>query len=245
MLPYLILDYTENLPAISRYRVGQEITWVLMKAVSLWRRVLIVLGMRNGPSGMHVVARRKSNTKIVLSMSGQFSSVAQPCLSLCDPMDCRTHASLSITNSGSLLKLLSIDLVMPFNHLTLCYSLLLLLSIFPIIRVFSDESVLWPKCWSFSFSISPSNKYSGLISFRMDCLIFLQSRELSRVFSNTTVQKRPWVVAARNLGQKKWVLKAASWKLIVEHSLPILQGNGIIPHSNGQVLSVRMSKRIK
>ena len=100
------------------------------------------------------------------------------------------QASLSITNSWSLLKLMSIESVMPFNHLILCYPLLLLPSIFPSIRIFSNESALhikWPKYWSFSFSISPSNEYSGLISFRMDSS--LQSKGLSRVFSNTPVQK--------------------------------------------------------
>ena len=83
------------------------------------------------------------------------------------------QASLSITNSQSLLKLMSIELVMPSNHLILCHSLLLLTSIFLSIRVFSSESVLhdrWPKYWSFSFSISPSNEHSRLISFRMDWL---------------------------------------------------------------------------
>ena len=81
------------------------------------------------------------------------------------------QSSLSITNSQNLLKLMSMDLVMPSNHLILCCLLLLLPSFFPIIRVFSSESVLcirWPKYWSFSFSISPSNEYSGLISFRID-----------------------------------------------------------------------------
>ena len=81
------------------------------------------------------------------------------------------QASLSITNSRSSLKLMSIESVMPSNHLILCRPLLLLPSIFPSIRVFSDESVLhirWPKYWSFSFSICPSNEYSGLISFRID-----------------------------------------------------------------------------
>ena len=85
-----------------------------------------------------------------------------------------THqATLSITNSRSLLKLMSIESVMPSNHLIFCHPLLLLSSIFPSIRVFSNESVLpirWPKYWSFSFSISPSKEYSGLISFRMDWL---------------------------------------------------------------------------
>ena len=86
------------------------------------------------------------------------------------------QASLSITNPRSLLKLMSIESVMPSNHLTLCHPLLLLLSIFPSISVFPSESVLrirWPKYWSFSFSISPSNQYSGLISFRMDWLDLL------------------------------------------------------------------------
>ena len=86
------------------------------------------------------------------------------------------QASLSITNSWSLLKLMSIESVMPSNHLTLCCPLLLLPSIFPRIRVFSSESSLhirWPKDWSFSFNISPSNEHAGLISFRMDWLDLL------------------------------------------------------------------------
>ena len=86
------------------------------------------------------------------------------------------QASLSITNSQNLLKLISIKSVMPSNHLILCHPLLLLPSIFPSIRLFSNESVLpitWPKYWSFSFSISPSKEYSGLISFRMDWMDLL------------------------------------------------------------------------
>ena len=86
------------------------------------------------------------------------------------------QASLSITNSRNLLKLISIELVMPPNHLILCSPLLLLPPIFPSIRVFSNESTLcirWPKYWSFSFSISPSNEHPGLISFRMDWLDLL------------------------------------------------------------------------
>ena len=92
------------------------------------------------------------------------------------PWTAAHQASLSITNSWSLLKLMSIELVMPSNHLTLCYPLLLLPSVFPSIRVFSSKSVLcirWPKYWGFSFNISPSNEYSGLISFRMDWLDLL------------------------------------------------------------------------
>ena len=102
------------------------------------------------------------------------------------------RASLSITNSWSPPKPMSIESVVPANHLILCHPLFLLLSIFPSIRVFSNESALhirWPKCWSFSFRIIPSNEHPGLISFRMDWLDLLQSRGLSRVFSNITVQK--------------------------------------------------------
>ena len=89
------------------------------------------------------------------------------------PCTAARHASLSITNSRSVLKLMSIKSVMPSSHLILCHPLLLPPSISPSIRVFSNESVLhvrWPKDWSFSFSISPSNEYSGQISFRMDWL---------------------------------------------------------------------------
>ena len=92
------------------------------------------------------------------------------------PWTAASQASLSFINTWSLLKLMSIELVMPSNHLILCHPLLLLPSIFPNIRVFSNKSVLcirWPKYWSFSFSISPSNEYSGLISFRMDWLDLL------------------------------------------------------------------------
>ena len=106
----------------------------------------------------------------------QVSSVAQSCPTLCNPMYCSTPAPPSITSSWSLLKFMPMELVMPSNHLILCRPLLLPPSIFPSIRVFSNESVLcvrWPKYWSFSFSISPSNEYSGLISFRMDWLDFL------------------------------------------------------------------------
>jgi len=92
------------------------------------------------------------------------------------PWTAARQASLSITNSQSLLKLMSIQSVMPSNHLILCHPLPLMPSIFPSIRVFSNKSafhIRWPKYWSFSFSISPSNEYSGLISFRMDWLDLL------------------------------------------------------------------------
>ena len=122
----------------------------------------------------------------------QFSSVAQSCLTLCDPWTAARQASLSVTNSRSLLKLISIESVMPSSHPILCRPLLLLPSIFPSIRVFSNESALrirWPKYWSFNFSISLSNEYSGLISFRIAWFDFLGVQRLSRVFSNTTVQE--------------------------------------------------------
>ena len=102
--------------------------------------------------------------------SVQFSSVTQSCSTLCDSMDCSTPGfPVHHHHSWSLLKLMSIELVMPSNHLILCCPLLLLPSTFPNIRVFSNESVFrirWPKYWSFSFSISPSKEHSALISFR-------------------------------------------------------------------------------
>ena len=111
------------------------------------------------------------------SPSVQFSSVAQLCPLFVTPRTTAHQASPSITNSRSLPKLMSIESMMPSNHLIFCHPLLLPPSIFPSIRVFSDEWVLhisWPKYWSFSFSISPSNKYSGLFSFRIDWLDLLE-----------------------------------------------------------------------
>ena len=124
----------------------------------------------------------------------QFSSVqslshvwlfASPWISAC-------QISLSITNFRSLLKLMSIESVMPSSHLILCHPLLLLSPVTSSIRVFSNESTLrirWPKYWSFSFSISPSNEHPGLISLGWTGWISLQFKGLLRVFSNTTVQK--------------------------------------------------------
>ena len=115
-----------------------------------------------------------------LKQDQSVSSVAQLCPDSAIPWTAALQASLSITNSQSLLKLMSIELVMPSNHLILYRPLLPLPSIFPSIRVFPNESILpirWPKYWSFSFSISPSNEYSGLISFRMDWLVLLVVQE--------------------------------------------------------------------
>ena len=108
------------------------------------------------------------------------------------PWTATCQASLSITNSWSILKLMSIESVMPSNHLIFCRLLLLLPSVFPCIAVSSNESAIcirWPKYWSFSFSISPSNECSGLTSLGWTGWISLQSKGLLRVFSNTTVQK--------------------------------------------------------
>ena len=102
------------------------------------------------------------------------------------------QASLSFTNSQSLLRLMSIKLVMSSNYVILCRPLLLLPSIFPSIWIFSDQVALhirWPKCWSFSFSISPSSEYSGLISVRIGWFDLLAVKGLSRVYSRTTVRK--------------------------------------------------------
>ena len=103
-------------------------------------------------------------------------AVAQSCPTLCDPVDCSTPGPPSFTVSQGLFKFISLESVMPSNHLILCCPLLLLPSIFPSIRVFSSESGLhirWSTYWSFTFNISPSNEYSGLTSFRMDWLDFL------------------------------------------------------------------------
>ena len=118
------------------------------------------------------------------------------------PWTTALEASLSLTSSWSLLKLMSIEMVMPSNHLILCCPLLFLPSIFPSIRVFSNESVLhirWPKYQSFSFSIRPCNEYSGLISFRMDWLDLLAVQGTLKSFSNTTVQKHQFFGAQLSL----------------------------------------------
>ena len=128
----------------------------------------------------------------ICNSSAQFSSVAQLCPTICDPVDHHSQASLFITNSQSLPKLMCIELAMPSNHLILCCPLLLLSSIFISIRVFSNESALhirWPKYSSFSFNITPSKGHSALIPLRWTGWISLQSKGLSKVFTNATVQK--------------------------------------------------------
>ena len=125
------------------------------------------------------------------------------------PQTVACQASLSFTISHSLLKLMSIESVMPSNHLILCHPLLLLPSIFPSSRVFSNESVLcirWLKYWRFSFSISHFNEYSGLISFRTDWFDLLTVQETPIVFSNTTVQKYQFFSAQPSLWSNSYIL---------------------------------------
>ena len=126
------------------------------------------------------LSRKQNNSDRSMAVSQLSRSAVSDSVT---PWTAAHQASLSITNSWSLLKFMAIESVMPSNHLILCHPLLLLPSIFPRIRVFSNESVLhirWPKYWSFSFNISPSNKYSGLISFRTDWLDLLAIQGLSR-----------------------------------------------------------------
>ena len=130
------------------------------------------------------------------------------------PWTAAHQASLSIANSWSLLKLMSIELVMLCNPLILCHPFLLPPSIFPTIRIFSNKSVFsirWPKYWSFSFSISPFNEHSGLISFRMDWLDLFTVQGTLRVFSNTTGQKHQFLGTQHSLWSNshihKWLLE--------------------------------------
>ena len=135
--------------------------------------------------------REESNCCICVSI--QFSSVAQSCLTLCNPMDCSMPGfSVHYQLLELALKLMSIESVIPSNHLIHHCPLLFLPSIIPSIRVFSIESVLrsrWPKYWSFSFSVSPSNEYSGLISFSLDWFDLYAVQGILKNLSNTTVQK--------------------------------------------------------
>ena len=121
----------------------------------------------NGTTGWHKLKHHLQKQHFPISSVQLLSRVRL----FATPWNAACQASLSITNSQSLLKLMSVNLVLPSNHLILCHSLLLLPSILPNIRVFSNESVLrirWPKYWSFIHNISPSNEYSGLMSFRID-----------------------------------------------------------------------------
>ena len=140
---------------------------------------------------LHSHSRAYHLTGVSLTLDMGYLLMATPGCAATTHCSRAMKASLSITNSWSLLKLMSIESVMPSNHLILCHPLFLLPSIFPSIRVFLNESVLhirWPKYWSFSFSISPSNEYSGRFSLEWTGWISLQSKVPSMI-SNTTVQK--------------------------------------------------------
>ena len=139
----------------------REHTDTYIATLKMW----VVPGIQKMASSQGVANLKASENSVQVSHSVMSNSAT--------PWTAAHQASLSITNSRSLLKLMSIELVMPSNQLILCCPLLFLPSIFPSIRVFSNKSALrirWPKYWSFSFSISPSNEYSGLISFRTDKL---------------------------------------------------------------------------
>ena len=143
-------------------------------------------------NGVEIIVNKRVQNAV------QFSSAAQWYPTLCDLMNCSTPGLPIHHQLPELLKLTSIELVMASSHLILCHPLLLLPPIPPSIRIFSSESTLcmtWPKYWSFSFSISPSNEHLGLISFRWTGWIALQSKWLSRVFSNTTVPKHQFFSA--------------------------------------------------
>ena len=145
------------------------------------------------------------------------------------PLSAAHQPSLSFTMSWSLLKFMSAESVMPSNRLILCHPLLFLPSIFPTIRVFSNESVLrirWPKDWSFSFSISPSNEYSMLISFRMDWFDLLLSKGLSRVFSSPAVQKHQFFSAQPSL----WSTSPIRTWLVEKNSRKFPQNSQVLAH---------------
>ena len=153
------------------------------------------------------------------SSSVQFSSVTQSCTTLRPYEFAARQASLSITNSRSSPKLMSTESAMPSSHFILCHPLLLLPSIPPSIRVFSSESTLrmrWPKFWSFSFSISPSNEHPGLISFRMDWLYFLAVRgtpkslfqhNSSKASASFIVQvSHPYMTTGKTIALTRWIV---------------------------------------
>ena len=163
----------------------------------------------------------------------QFSSVAQSCPTLCNPRNRSTQASLSITNSWTSFKLMSIKSVMPSSHLILCRPLLLLPPIPPSIRVFSNESTLhmrWPKYWSFSLSIIPSKEIPGLISFRMDWLDLLavqgtpksllqhhssKASILRRLAFFTVQLSHPYMTAGKTIALTRWTFVGKVMSLLL------------------------------
>ena len=179
-----------------------------------------------------------------MSLSCCCCLVTKLCPTLCDSMDCSTPGFPVLYYLLEFAQTLVLVLMMPSNHLILCCSLLLLPSVFPRIRVFSSELALhikWPERWSFSFSISPSNEYSGLISFRIDWFDSLLSSELSRVFSSTTVLKHQFTSALPSLWSSShihtWLLERPHhWlyrPLSARWCLCFLQVWFAIPSANG------------
>ena len=186
------------------------------------------------------------HTSISFSESAQFSSVAQSCLTFATLWTAAHQAPLSITNSWSLPKPMSIDSMMPSNHLILCLPLLLLPSIFPSVRVFSNESALlirWPKYWSYSFNISPSNEHPGLISFKMDWLVLLavqgtlksllyhQSSKTSILCSTFFIVQlsNPYMTTGKTIALTKWTFvgKVGLWFLICYLGWSLLSFPGV------------------
>ena len=160
-----------RLQSMGSLRVGHD--WVTSLSLFIfmhwrtWQPTLLFLPGESQGWGCPRVGHDWRNLAVAVAAG----KVTQCCPTLCDPMDCSTPGLPVHHQLRSLLKLMSIESVIPSNHVILCRPLLLPPSIFPSIRVFSNESALhirWPKYWSFSFSISPSKEYSGLISFRMD-----------------------------------------------------------------------------
>ena len=172
------------------------------------------------------------------TLTGQFCcSVPKLCLTLCNTMDSSMPTSLSLTLSWSLLKLMSIELVMPSKHLILCWPLLLRPSIFPSIRVFSNESTLcmrWPKYWSFSFSTISSKEIPGLISFRMDWLDLLAAQGtlksllqhhsskasiLQRSAFFTVQLSHPYMTTGKTIALTRWTLVGKVMSLLLRRYL--------------------------
>ena len=170
--PPVISSYTGNEPAFTLvYRALQDLFKCCTQYASKFGK--LSSGHRTGKGQFSFQSQRRAMPK---NVQVQFSSVQFSCSLLPTPWTEACKASLSITNFRSLLKLMSTKSMMRSNHLILCHPLLLLPPILASNRVFSNESVLhirWPKYWTFSFSISPSNEYSGLISFRIDCFDLL------------------------------------------------------------------------
>ena len=144
--------------------------WSYLQSRNRDRHRLFLFNMLGGNGYMEWLLNFSCNSWWSLLIKFVIVVLSQLCPTLCNPMDCSTPGFPILHYSWSLLKLMSIDLMMPSNHLILCLPLLLLPSVFPSIMVFSSESALCsrPKYWSFSFSISPSTEYSGLISFRIN-----------------------------------------------------------------------------